>query len=102
MGRVSRRGLMSMTALIIQLIAGALGGHAAGNFRKDTNLGPMGNTIAGALGGGVVGQLLSAILGLSGTVAASGIDVGSIVSAAATGGIGGGLTALVVGILKAK
>ena len=46
--------------LIIQLIAGALGGNGAGNALKDPNLGPMGNTIAGAIGGVAGGQLLSA------------------------------------------
>ena len=93
---------MNLTALIIQLIAGALGGHAAGNFSKDANLGPLGNTIAGAAGGGVGGQILNAILGLGGTAAASGMDISSIVSAFLTGGVSGGLTALVVGFLKAK
>jgi len=93
---------MNLTALIIQLIAGALGGHAAGAAGKDINLGPLGNTIAGAVGGGVGGQILSAILGLGGTAAASGMDLGSIVSAFLTGGVSGGVTALVVGFLKAK
>ena len=37
--------------LIIQLIAGAVGGNAAGAALKDLDLGKLGNTIAGALGG---------------------------------------------------
>jgi hypothetical protein len=35
---------------------------------KEMNLGTIGNSVAGALGGGVGGQILFAILGLSGTV----------------------------------
>jgi uncharacterized membrane protein YeaQ/YmgE (transglycosylase-associated protein family) len=35
--------------LIIQLIAGAVGGNAAGATMKNLNLGALGNTIAGAL-----------------------------------------------------
>ena len=93
---------MNLTALIIQLIAGALGGNGVGAASKDMSLGPIGNTIAGALGGGVVGQILSAVLGIGGTAAASGLDIGAIISAFATGGIGGGLTALVIGFLKSK
>ena len=58
---------MNLTALIIQLIAGALGGNAAGAASKDLSLGPLGNSIAGALGGGVGGQILNAILGIGGT-----------------------------------
>ena len=93
---------MNLTALIIQLIAGALGGNAAGSVSKDANLGPLGNSVAGAIGGGLGGQVLNAILGLGGTAAASGLDIGSIVSAFLTGGVSGGATALVVGFLKAK
>jgi uncharacterized membrane protein YeaQ/YmgE (transglycosylase-associated protein family) len=37
--------------LIIQLIAGVVGGNAAGAALKDYNLGNLGNTIAGAIGG---------------------------------------------------
>src|SRR5262249_59734761 len=96
------RSPMNLTALIIQLIAGALGGNAAGSVAKDVNLGPLGNSLAGAIGGGLGGQILSAILGLGGTAAASGMDMGSIVSAFLTGGVSGGATALIVGFLKAK
>jgi hypothetical protein len=93
---------MNMTALIIQLIAGAVGGNATGNVIKDGGLGGLGNAIAGAIGGGLGGQILSGILGLGGATAASGLDVGSIVSAFATGGVSGGITALVLGFLKSK
>ena len=82
---VAWEACMNLTQLIVQLIAGALGGNATGNFSKNTNLGPLGNTITGALGGGIGGQILNAILGLGGTAAASGLDIGSIVSAFATG-----------------
>jgi hypothetical protein len=93
---------MNLTALIIQLIAGALGGNAAGGLSKDVNLGPLGNTIAGALGGGVGGQILNSVLGLGGAAAASGLDAGTIVSAFLTGGVSGGITAFVVGLIKSR
>jgi uncharacterized membrane protein YeaQ/YmgE (transglycosylase-associated protein family) len=93
---------MNLTALIIQLIGGALAGNAAGNFSKDTSLGPLGNTVAGALGGGVIGQILNGVLGVGGAAAASGLDIGTIVSAFVTGGVSGGLTAIVIGFLKSK
>ena len=48
--------------LIIQLIAGAIGGNAAGATIEKANLGTAGNTIAGALGGLGGGQLLSALI----------------------------------------
>ncbi|HWK38263.1 MAG TPA: hypothetical protein VNR88_05045 [Hyphomicrobium sp.] len=91
---------MDISSLVIQLISGAIGGNAAATYTKDTGLGTLGNTIAGALGGGLGGQVLHALLGLGGTAAASGLDLGTVVSAFATGGISGGLTALLLGYLK--
>lgn len=93
---------MDLTSLMIQLISGAIGGNAAGAASKDMSLGPVGNTIAGALGGGVGGQILNSVLGLGGAAAASGLDIGTIVQGFLTGGISGGVTALVIGAIKAK
>jgi hypothetical protein len=39
--------------LIIQIVAGAIGGNVAGAASKDMSLGTVGNSIAGAIGGGV-------------------------------------------------
>jgi uncharacterized membrane protein YeaQ/YmgE (transglycosylase-associated protein family) len=85
---------MNQTTLLVQLIAGALGGYVAGSVSKEMNLGTIGNSVAGALGGGVGGQIVFAILGLSGTV--------QIVSALITGGVSGGLAMLLIGFLKSK
>jgi uncharacterized membrane protein YeaQ/YmgE (transglycosylase-associated protein family) len=43
--------------LIIQLLSGAAGGNIIGNILKQYNLGPLGNSIAGIIGGGLGGQL---------------------------------------------
>jgi hypothetical protein len=93
---------MNLTSLIIQLISGALGGNAAGALSSNTSLGTVGNSIAGALGGGVGGQILSSVLGIGGAAATSGLDIGTIGSGFVTGGLSGGLTALVLGFLKSK
>lgn len=93
---------MNLTSLIIQLISGAIGGNAAGAYAKDMSLGPLGNTIAGALGGGVGGQILNSVLGLGGAAAASGLDIGTIVSGFLTGGVSGGVVALIAGLIKSK
>ena len=85
---------MNLTALIVQLIGGALGGYAVGSVSKEVNLGTISNPIVGALGGGVGGQILFMLLGLSGTV--------QIVSALVTGGLSGGLATLLIGLLKSK
>src|SRR6516164_9018874 len=50
--------------LIIQIIAGAVGGNVAGGAAKNIDLGALGNTIAGAIGGGAGGQLLGMLIPL--------------------------------------
>jgi hypothetical protein len=65
--------------LIIQVIAGALGGNAEGATIKNLDLGALGNTIVGALGGAGGGTLLTALLPvLQGT--AGGVDVGALLA----------------------
>ena len=66
--------------LIIQLIAGALGGNVAGGLLKNQSLGTLGNSLAGIVGGGLGGQILGSLLGGGGdaAAAASGLDFGSI------------------------
>jgi ABC-type uncharacterized transport system permease subunit len=85
---------MNFTSLAVQLIAGALAGYAVGNYSKEISLGTIGSTLLGAVGGGVGGQILFALAGLSGTV--------QIVSALLTGGVSGGLATFLVGLLKSK
>jgi hypothetical protein len=81
--------------IIIQLIAGAVGGNAAGAGLKDYNLGTLGNTIAGALGGVGGGQILTALLPmLAGT--AENVDIGSIIGQAVGGGVAGAIVTVVV------
>ena len=87
--------------LIIQIVAGALGGNGVGNALKDLNLGPLGNTIAGAIGGVAGGQLLSALNpALAG--AAGMIDFSALLSQAVGGGISGAILAAVVGFIKSR
>ena len=93
---------MDLTSVLIQAISGAIGGNAAGAAAKDSSLGPLWNSVAGALVGGVGGQLLNTVLGLGTATATSGIDVGTVVQRFLTGGVSGGITALVLGLLKAK
>ena len=77
---------MSATLInvIIQLIAGAVGGNAVGAGLKNFDLGTLGNTIAGALGGAGGGTLLTALLPiLQGAV--GGVDIGQLLGQAVGG-----------------
>lgn len=91
---------MDITSLLIQLAAGAVGGNAAGAALKEKSLGTLGNTISGILGGGIGGQILSAVLGGGAAAAGSGLDIGAIIQQFAGGGIGGAVLMIVVGLIK--
>ena len=94
---------MDVTSLIVDLVSGALGGNAAGAAMKDYSLGPVGNSIAGIVGGGIGGQVLSMLVpALSGAAAGGGLDLGGIVGQIAGGGVGGAILMLVVGLIKKK
>lgn len=81
---------MDMTAVLVQLIAGAVGGNAAGLATKARSLGPLLNTILGALGGLGGGQL-----------AGGAMDAGTA-GEAGMAAVVGALVPLVVGMLKKK
>ncbi|MFM0636250.1 hypothetical protein PQQ63_06045 [Paraburkholderia metrosideri] len=94
---------MNLTSLIIQLISGAVGGNVAGSLLSKFNLGPIGNSVAGILGGGLGGQLVSMLTGAAAPGAGTGgLDLSSILSNIGGGGIGGAVLMVVVGLIKAK
>jgi uncharacterized membrane protein YeaQ/YmgE (transglycosylase-associated protein family) len=91
---------MDVTGLVIQLVSGAVGGNVAGAVLKKFSLGTVGNSIVGILGGGLGGQLLG-MLGLGGGgQAGGGLDLASIVSSVAGGGVGGGVLMAIVGVIR--
>jgi uncharacterized membrane protein YeaQ/YmgE (transglycosylase-associated protein family) len=87
----------NLLPLIIQLVSGVVGGNIAGSAIKKYSLGTLGNSIAGILGGGIGGQLLS-LLG----VATSGgnLDLAGIIGSIASGGVGGAVLMVIVGLIK--
>jgi len=85
--------------LIIQLIAGAIGGNAAGAGLKNIDLGALGNTIAGAIGGAGGGTLLTALLPML-QGAAGNVDIGQVLGQAVGGGVAGAIVTAIVGLIK--
>ncbi len=87
--------------LIIQLVSGAVGGNVAGALLKGKNLGALGNSIAGIVGGvGAAQGLGAAGVDLAGMM--GGGDMGAIISSIVSGGVGGGVLMAIVGFLKPK
>jgi len=94
---------MDWMSLVISLISGAVGGNVAGKLLKNFDMGTLWNSVAGIIGGGVGGQIITA-LGIdpgAATAAASGSGtIGSIVSQIGGGGVGGAILLVVAGYLK--
>lgn len=83
---------------IIRIVGGAVGGNAVGKMSKDLSLGTVGNSIAGILGGGIGGQLLS-MFGI-GATPNGGMDLGAIAANVGSAGAGGGVLMVVIGMAK--
>jgi hypothetical protein len=86
--------------LIIQLVAGAIGGNAAGATMKNFDLGALGNSIAGALGGAGGGTLLTALLPMLQGAAGGNVDIAALAGQAVGGGIAGAIVTAIVGAIK--
>src|SRR5258708_9344240 len=63
---------MNVMGIVTDLIAGGVGGNIAGALLKKFDLGPIGNTVAGIVGGVGGGQLLGMLMsgGAAGATAA--------------------------------
>jgi hypothetical protein len=80
-------------------VGGVSRADAAGAGLKNYDLGTLGNTITGALGGVGGGQILTALLPmLAGT--AGNVDIGAIIGQAVGGGVEGAIVTCVVGLIK--
>jgi hypothetical protein len=88
---------MDIVSLIIQLIAGAVGGNVGGAAMKNASLGTAGNSIAGAIGGILGGTALGPMIGMA-APAGGGFDIGNTATAA----IAGLIVQIVVGLIKAN
>ena len=98
---------MNLTAILIQLISGGVGGNIAGAVLKKLNLGPVANSIVGIIGGVITGQVIK-MLGAGGAAATAaaastgGMDMSSILSNVGGAGIGGAVLTAVVGLIKTQ
>ncbi|MEJ6396898.1 hypothetical protein [Yoonia sp. 208BN28-4] len=93
-----------MEQIIAQLVAGAVGGNAAGAGLKNLSLGTMGNTITGLIGGLGGGQILGMLTGGAAAAgdAATGTDMSGLVAQLVGGGAGGAVLTAIIGFVKNK
>lgn len=90
---------MDIVTLIVQLVSGALGGNIAGALFRNLSLGTIGNSLAGIIGGGLGGQLLGQYFNLPAVDTAT-LDPAAILGQIGSGGVGGAIVLLIVGVLK--
>src|SRR6516164_1142349 len=103
MGLVSENWEVQMEQILINLIAGALGGVGVGKSSPNFDLGMIGNIISGLVGGGVLGQIVTLLLPSIVAAAQSGnLSIGGIVSQAIAGGAGGAILTAIIGAIKNK
>jgi hypothetical protein len=93
-----------IVGLIIQLISGVAGGNVVGLAMKQYDLGIIGNSIAGVIGGGIGAQIIGFLLDggaeAGAVVGPSGYDIGTLIAQLASGGVGGGALLILVGLMK--
>ena len=111
----------AISRLLLQAAFGAVGGNIIGNLAKRYDLGVLGNSIAGIIGGGLGCQLLALLLGrgshaagpalgsqliallreasgaTSAGIGSSGHGLGSTIAQMVGGAVCGGLAMLIVG-----
>jgi hypothetical protein len=100
--------VQGIIGLIIEIIAGVIGGNAVGSAATKYSLGPAGNSIAGGIGGLVLGQIIGALglgeptMGTEGAAApaGTGLDIGTLVGQLIGGGAGGALLTVIIGLVK--
>ena len=92
-----------MEQILINLVAGAVGGVGAGKASPTFDLGMIGNIVSGLVGGGVLGQVVTALLpSVMAAAQAGDLSVGGIVSQAVAGGAGGAVLTALIGAIKNK
>lgn len=88
--------------LVIQIMAGAVGGNAAAALLRSFNLGPVANSIVGMIGGALGGQILNEILtGGAGVGSPSGaLELGSLLTQIVGGVVGGGVLTAIAALIR--
>ena len=92
-----------MEQVLINLVAGALGGVGVGKSSPTFDLGMIGNIISGLIGGGVLGQIVSLLVPAITAAAQSGnLSDQGIISQVIAGGARRAILTAIIGAIKNK
>ena len=90
-----------MELILINLVAGAIGGVGAGKSSPTFDLGTAGNLVFGLVGGGLLGQIATLLLpSVLAAVQSGNMSVSGIISQAVAGGAGGAILTAIIGAIK--
>jgi hypothetical protein len=91
---------IDITTLVVHLVSGVIGAIIAGALFRGLSLGGLGNAVAGLIGGGVGGALLTTLFALPEASFAAGMEPMTNVYQAAAGAGSGLVVMIVLGILR--
>ena len=92
-----------MEQILINLVAGALGGVGVGKSSPTFDLGTVGNVISGLVGSGLLGQIVTLLLPSIVAAAGSGnLSVSGVITQVIAGGAGGAILTAIIGAIKNK
>jgi hypothetical protein len=91
---------MDVIGIIIQLIAGAVGGYGTGRVAKSVSINPAVDAIVGLVGGFIGTWIATNIPGLAGLVTTAANGGGAYVGQGVTGLVAGGILTAIVGAIK--
>jgi hypothetical protein len=93
---------MDILGMIINLVSGGIGGNVAGASSKSLNLGILGNSLAGAIGG-TAGVWIMQAVGILSSLGISDLSsIGAILGSAGTSAVSGGIVTAIIGLIKSK
>jgi hypothetical protein len=91
---------VDLTTLVVHLAGGVIGAIIAGAIFSRISLGGLGNAVAGLIGGGVGGALLTTLFAFPEASFAAGMEPMAIVRQAAAGAGSGFVVMMVLGIFR--
>ena len=89
-----------MEQILINLVAGALGGVGAGKASPTFDLGAAGNIISGLVGGGVLGIVTLLLPSVVAAAQSGNLTVSGVISQAVAGGASGAILTALIGAIK--
>jgi hypothetical protein len=89
---------MSALGLVIELVAGAVAGNGVASVAKNLNLGTLGNSLVGAIGGAAGTSFLGIVI--PAIESAGHADIATLAGQAVGGGVCGAILTAIVGAIR--